>query len=156
DLSRAREAAGVRAVLEPDDLDVLTREPSYEGRSIAAVAADTFGQAQAALEAIDVEDEGLEPLLDPHQAGRDEPFPSGPRTHTRGDVERGFAEADAVVEATYRTQTVLHNSMETHQAVCDWEGDRLVVYISTQYVWGIRDEVSRKLGTPADKVRVVC
>ena len=46
--------------------------------------------------------------------------------------------------------------METHQSVCDWDGDQLVVYISTQYVWGIRDEVSRRLGLPPDKVRVVC
>jgi xanthine dehydrogenase YagR molybdenum-binding subunit len=156
DLTRAREAEGVRAVVEPDDLDVLTLEPSYEGRAIAAVAADTFGQAQAAIDLIDVEYEVLEPMLDPDEAVRVEQFLSDPRTHSRGDVERGFAEADAVVEGTYRTQTVLHNSMETHQSVCEWEGDRLVVHISTQYVWGIRQEVSSKLGMPADKVRVVC
>ena len=65
-----------------------------------------------------------------------------PRAYDRGDVERGFAEADVVVEATYRTQTVLHNSMETHQSVCDWEGDQLVVYISTQFIWGIRNEIA--------------
>jgi len=40
--------------------------------------------------------------------------------------------------------------------VCDWEGDQLVVYISTQYVWGIRREVAESLGLPEDKVRVVC
>src|SRR5262249_60666539 len=93
---------------------------------------------------------------DPDAAVRDNQLLADPRTHTRGDVERGFAEADAVIEGTYRTQTVLHNSMETHQSVCDWEGDQLVVYISTQYVWGIRAEVSSKLGIPQDKVRVVC
>jgi xanthine dehydrogenase YagR molybdenum-binding subunit len=156
DLTRARAAAGVRAAVGPDDLDVLTREPGYEGRSIAAVAADTFGHARAALDLIDVEYEVLEPLLDPDEAVRVEQFLSDPRTHSRGDVERGFAEADAVVEGTYRTQTVLHNSLETHQSVCEWDGDQLVVYISTQYVWGIRQEVSGKLGLPADKVRVVC
>ena len=51
---------------------------------------------------------------------------------------------------------MLHNSLETHQSVCDWEGDQLVVYISTQFVWGIRDEISDALGLPGDKVRVVC
>ena len=73
-----------------------------------------------------------------------------------GRRRRGFAEADVVVEAEYRTQTVLHNSMETHQSVCHWEGDTLVVYISTQFIWGVRDEIARKLGLPADRVRVIC
>jgi xanthine dehydrogenase YagR molybdenum-binding subunit len=40
--------------------------------------------------------------------------------------------------------------------VCEWIGDRLDVYTSTQYVWGVRSEVARELGIPADKVRVVC
>src|SRR5581483_6432528 len=56
----------------------------------------------------------------------------------------------------FRTQTVLHNSMETHQSVCRWEGDVLEVYTSTQYVWGVRQQVAKALGLPADKVRVVC
>src|SRR5947209_20005735 len=46
--------------------------------------------------------------------------------------------------------------METHQSVCEWEGDTLVVYISTQFTWGIRDSVAERLGMPPDKVRVVC
>jgi xanthine dehydrogenase YagR molybdenum-binding subunit len=46
--------------------------------------------------------------------------------------------------------------METHQAVCEWVGDTLNIYISTQYIWGVRDEVAKELGIPADKVRVVC
>ncbi|HEU5405126.1 MAG TPA: molybdopterin cofactor-binding domain-containing protein, partial [Gaiellaceae bacterium] len=78
------------------------------------------------------------------------------RRSERGDVDRAFAEADVVVEGTYRTQTVLHNSLETHQAICEWQGDTLHVYISTQYVWGIRQEVAETLGMPEDKVRVVC
>ena len=72
--------------------------------------------------------------------------------YARGDLEAGFAEADVVVEAEYRTQTVLHNSMETHQAVCEWEGDTLDVYISTQYIWGVRDAVAEAL-RPAARPR---
>src|SRR5207244_12139371 len=64
--------------------------------------------------------------------------------------------AYAVGEADYRAQVVLHNSMETHQAVCDWEDDGIAVYISTQYIWGVRDAVAEHLGLPPDKVRVVC
>jgi xanthine dehydrogenase YagR molybdenum-binding subunit len=156
DASRALEAPGVRAVLEPGAIAELVEEPNYQGQSVAAIAADTFSQARAALGLIDVEFEVLEPLLDPEEAVRRNQLLTEPRTHDRGDVARGFAEADAVVEATYRTQTVLHNAMETHQAVCDWEDDQLVVYISTQFIWGVREEVSGRLGLPQDKVRVVC
>ena len=79
-----------------------------------------------------------------------------PRSYERGDVDAGFAEADVVVEAEYRTQTVLHNAMETHQSVARWEGDTLEIYISTQFIWGIRDAVSGQLELPPDRVRVVC
>jgi CO/xanthine dehydrogenase Mo-binding subunit len=156
DLDAARAARGVRAVLGPGELDVLKEEPGYVGQSVAAVAAETFGQAQAALQQLSVEWEALEPLLDPDEAVKQESFVSDVQTYERGDFERGVAEADAVVEAEYRTQVVLHNSMETHQAVCHWEDDGITVYISTQYIWGIRDSVAEHLELPPDKVRVVC
>ncbi len=46
--------------------------------------------------------------------------------------------------------------METHQSVSRWIGDTLEIYISTQYVWGVRSGIAEGLGIPADKVRVVC
>ena len=46
--------------------------------------------------------------------------------------------------------------METHQAICEWTGDVLNVYISTQFIWGVRDAVADTLEMPRDKVRVVC
>ncbi|HYX88240.1 MAG TPA: molybdopterin cofactor-binding domain-containing protein, partial [Gaiellaceae bacterium] len=127
------------------------------GAPVAAVAAATPERARAALELIDVEWEELEPLLDPEEAAKKGSLVDDePRRYERGDVDRGFAEADVVVEAEYRTQTVLHNAMETHQSVCRWEGDTLEVYISTQWIWGIRDSVAKTLGLPPDHVRVVC
>ena len=98
----------------------------------------------------------LETVLAADEAVAREAFTAPPRRTERGDVERALAEADVVVEATYRTQTVLHNSLETHQALCEWQGDTLHVYISTQFIWGIREEVADTLGLPQDKVRVVC
>jgi CO/xanthine dehydrogenase Mo-binding subunit len=151
DLESARKAPGIRAVLGP-----LNEEIGYQGQAVAAVAAETLAEARAALGLIQVEWEELEPLLDPEEAVRQGAL-IGQRTQERGDVERGFAEADVVVEAEYRTQTVLHNSMETHQAVCEWEaGDRLTVHISTQFIWGVRDDVAEHYGLPPDHVRVVC
>jgi CO/xanthine dehydrogenase Mo-binding subunit len=156
DLSRALEAPGVRAAIGPCDSHVLVDDAGYQGVAVAAVAADTFAQARAALAQIEVEWKVGEPLLDPDEAVRRGQLLEEPRRYERGDVDGALAGADVVVEAEYRTQTVLHNSMETHQAVCEWRGDALDVYISTQYIWGIRDSVAEQLGLPPDKVRVVC
>jgi CO/xanthine dehydrogenase Mo-binding subunit len=156
DLEAALALPGVRAAIGPGEAHGLEEEAGWAGAPVAAVAADTFGQARAAVEAIEVEWEELEVVLDPEDAVRRGLVTGEARRSERGDVDRAFAEADVVVEGTYRTQTVLHNSLETHQAICEWQGDTLDVHISTQYIWGIRQEVAETLGLPEDKVRVVC
>jgi CO/xanthine dehydrogenase Mo-binding subunit len=156
DLSPALELPGVLGAIGPDDCHVLESEPGYHGAPVAAVAADSFARAREALAAIEVEWDELEPLLDPEEAVRRESFVSDPRRYDRGDIDAGFAQADVIVEAEYRTQTVLHNSMETHQSVCRWEGDTLEVYISTQFIWGVRASIAEQLDLPPDRVRVVC
>jgi CO/xanthine dehydrogenase Mo-binding subunit len=156
DLAPALALPGVHAAIGPDDLEQLTGECGFQGAAVAAVCADTYAQARAAVAAIDVEWEELPVLLDPDEAVARGELVGEPRVRARGDYEKGLAQADVVVEGTYRTQVVLHNSMETHQSVVQWVGDTLEVYISTQYIWGIRDEVAQGLGLPPDKVRVVC
>jgi CO/xanthine dehydrogenase Mo-binding subunit len=156
DLAPALARPGVRAAIGPGEAHGLEEEAGFAGAAVAAVAADTLAQARAAVEAIEVDWEDLEIVLDPDDAVRRGLLTDEARRYERGDVERALAAADVVVEATYRTQTVLHNSLETHQAVCEWQGDVLHVYISTQYIWGIRQSVAERLGLPEDKVRVVC
>ncbi|HEV8180251.1 MAG TPA: xanthine dehydrogenase family protein molybdopterin-binding subunit [Gaiellaceae bacterium] len=156
DLAPALTLPGVRAAVGPGEAHGLEEEAGFSGAPVAAVAADTLAQAQAAVEAVDVEWEELEVVVDPDEAVKRGLLRDEPRRRERGDVERALAGADVVVETTYRTQTVLHNSLETHQAVCEWQGDTLHVYISTQFIWGIRQAVSETLGLPEDKVRVVC
>jgi xanthine dehydrogenase YagR molybdenum-binding subunit len=156
DLSPALELPGVLGAIGPDDCHVLQTEPGFHGAPIAAVAADSYSRAREALALIDLELEELEPLLDPEEAVRQGSVHEEARSYERGDVDTAFADADVVVEAEYRTQTVLHNSMETHQSVVRWEGDTLEIYISTQWIWGVRDSVSDQLELPQDRVRVVC
>jgi CO/xanthine dehydrogenase Mo-binding subunit len=156
DAAAALAVRGVRAVLGPGEIDALSAEPGYVGAAVAAVAADTFAAARAAVDLIDVDWDVREPLLDPDEAVARRSFVSEPSRYERGDVEAGLAAADVVVEAEYRTQTVLHNSMESHQSVCVWEGGSLTVYISTQFIWGVRENLAEALGLPADRVRVVC
>ena len=156
DTSRAREAPGVRAILEPGDIQQLSADANYHGAPVLAIAAETYGQARAAVDLVEIDWDVREPLVDPEEAVRRESFLEEPRRYTRGDVERALAEADVVVESEYRTQTVVHNPLEPHQAICEWLGDELHVYISTQYIWGVRDTIADTLGLPPDKVRVVC
>jgi xanthine dehydrogenase YagR molybdenum-binding subunit len=83
------------------------------------------------------------------------PNKSGPGGPPIGDVERGLAEADVVVDATYRTQVQTHSAMETHGVVVDWHDDGLTVYASTQGTSTVRDELAEVLGIPKGKIRVV-
>ena len=156
DLAPALALPGVHAAIGPRDIAQLAEECGYEGTPVAAVCADTFEQARAAVAAIAIEWEQLEAVLDPDDAVARKQLIGEPRENARGDLTAGLAEADVVVEGEYRTQVVLHSSMETHQSVVQWLGDTLEVYISTQYIWGVREEISSALGIPGDKVRVVC
>jgi CO/xanthine dehydrogenase Mo-binding subunit len=156
DLAPALASPGVYAAIGPKDIPSLEEECGFQGAAVAAVCADTYAQARAAVAAIEIEWEELEVVIDPDDAIARGHVHGEPRVSQRGDYEQGLAEADVVVEGEFRTQVVLHNSMETHQAVVQWHGDSLEVYISTQYIWGIRSELASTLELPADKVRVVC
>jgi CO/xanthine dehydrogenase Mo-binding subunit len=156
DVAPALAMPGVHAAIGPRDIPQLEEECGYQGTAVAAVCADTFEQAREAVAAIEIEWEQLEVVLDPDEAVARKQFLAETRERARGDLEAGLAEADVVVEGEYRTQVVLHSSMETHQSVVQWLGDTLEVYISTQYIWGVREEISAALGIPGDKVRVVC
>jgi xanthine dehydrogenase YagR molybdenum-binding subunit len=156
DVAPALAAPGVHAVISFEDVNFLRDDAGFPGAAVAAVAADTFGLARAALAAIRIEWEEREPLLDADEAVARGQLVSDERTYERGDVAGALAGADEVVEAEFTTSSVLHNALETHQAVCVWEGDTLVVHVSTQFVWGVRDEVAKAFELPLDRVRVVC
>jgi len=156
DLTRAAAAPGVLGVVGPGEVWGVSEEIGFEGSAVAAVAAETEAQARAAVELIDVDWEELEPLLDADEAVARGSLVAETRRYERGDLEQGLAQADAVVESEYRTQTLNHNPLETHGCVCEWRGDAIDVYISTQYIWGLRRDLAENLGLPADKVRVVC
>lgn len=76
---------------------------------------------------------------------------------TRGDVAQGFAEADVILEQTYRTQSVHQGYLEPHAAaaVPDHMQQTITVWADTQGLFGVRDEVAELLGLPKSQVRVV-
>jgi CO/xanthine dehydrogenase Mo-binding subunit len=136
----------------------------YAGEEVACVLADDEEICEDARALIDVEYELLPFITDPlkaleahapklHETGN--LFKGAPEIYERGDINTGFAQADVTVEGTFRTQTALHNCMETHGSVAAWEGDSLTIWDSTQHIFGVRDVVAQALGLPKHRVRVI-
>ncbi len=76
--------------------------------------------------------------------------------YSRGDVEQGFREADAVVERTYRTAWVHQAHLEPQSCVAAPDGaGRLTLYASTQGAYATRRDVAAALGIPSHRVNVV-
>lgn len=72
-----------------------------------------------------------------------------------GDIDKGFSEADVVIERTYTGNRVQSTPMEPHVVYARPEKGRLVIHASTQVPWHVRRIVSRVVGLPEHKVRVI-
>jgi xanthine dehydrogenase YagR molybdenum-binding subunit len=79
----------------------------------------------------------------------------GPQRKTIGDISKGFADADVIVEGEYFTQVQTHSALETHGFVVDWKPDEVTVYASTQGTSSVRDEFADVFKLPKSKVRVI-
>jgi xanthine dehydrogenase YagR molybdenum-binding subunit len=149
DTARAEQLPGVRAALCGDQR-VFERTARFVGEELAAVAADTEEIAEDALRLIEVEYEAL-----PFAIRLDDGTRGEASVASRGDLERGMAQAEVVIDRTYSTQTALHNALEPHGCTAAWEGDTLVLHESTQGIFAVRTEVAEALGLPQERVRVV-
>ncbi len=160
---------------DPFDTRVFDTVMRFRGQRVAMVVAESEAAAEAGCRALAVDYEVLPAVFDPEAAMApgapllhgDKREGSGIHDPSRnvvaefhsaiGDAEAGFAAADAVHEATYRTQRVQHAHLETHCAIA-WTDDdgRLVVRTSTQVPFLTRRALARLLGLPEDRVRVLC
>jgi len=152
----------------------------HVGDPVAAVAAVDETTAEYAVELIDVDYEELpivetiEDALKPdaplvHEelrlAGQFPDLaaiPKGGKTniphhfhYERGDVEKGFDEADYVFEHTFTTPPVCHCNLEPHTAIAQWEGDELIVRSACQNPFTVRGELANIFKTPLSKVRMI-
>jgi CO/xanthine dehydrogenase Mo-binding subunit len=187
DVSAALDLPGVHAVATWDDVPhlsgpVLKDQPlfppdfvRYVGEPVAAVAAETLEQADAAVAAIELELEPLEVVADMEAALAEDarlihpdwesyqgPVPvarggnvSWDVTLRRGDVEAAFRDAHAVVEDEFRSPRQHQTAIEPHVAVARHEDGRYVVTTPTQYPFSVRERVAEFLGVRQSDVRVV-
>ena len=160
----------------PHDKFVLDEYVRYVGDEVAVVAAETEEIALEAMKLIKVEYEVLDPVLNFEDAVDNksvihpedkihEMFPIGfePKRNIAaayemevGNVEEELSKCDVVVEETFYSQAQAHAMMEPHasNARLD-EHNRLVVYSTTQTPFHMRRIISKTLGIPVDRLRVI-
>ncbi|MCZ7460506.1 xanthine dehydrogenase family protein molybdopterin-binding subunit [Streptomyces sp. WMMC940] len=133
----------------------------YAGQQIAIVVADTWERAQHAARLVRVSYEETTPVTTLDQ-GRDRTYVPQrifggwiPGRLERGDVESGLVEADVRVEGTFTYAANNHNPIEPACTTAQWEGDELLLYDTTQGVNATQMTVSRLLGLPMSKIRVM-
>ena len=157
DLSKSLSLPGVKAVLQLKEGRV-----KYAGEQVAAVAAMDEKTAEEALKLIKIEYKPL-PFVVTEKKAMEE---GAPQVHgrpniqkfndySRGDIKKGFKEADVVIERTYKTAVEIHHPAETHGSIARWEGERLIVWDSTQAIFNVRDGLARVLRIPASRIKVI-
>jgi len=161
----------------PYDTFMFDTKVRHVGDRVAAVAAETQDAADAAVAAIKVEYEVLEPVLSIDEALRegapvihDEPEAVIPIPvfyepkkniaakvgMEAGDLERGLREADVALDRTYETHYAQHTPIETHVALAYPDAqDRIVIVTSTQVPFHVRRIVAQTLDIPVQKIRVI-
>jgi CO/xanthine dehydrogenase Mo-binding subunit len=148
----------------------------YRGHAVAAVAAVNTHIAEAATKKIKVEYEPLPsvtwvldamkedaPLL--HETlhtdamGQKSAKPSNVAVHlhfSQGDLEKGFSQADVVIEREFRVASVHQGYIEPHVATAHWNSDgHLKIWASTQGSFTCRQQTAELLQIPVSKVTVV-
>ena len=159
------------------DLPVLAWDKvRFIGQKVAAVAAEDPDIAEDALELIDVEYEELPAVFDPLEAmrpgapilheninsykGLPEPVqePTNRFVHSewsKGDIERGFAEADVLFEHTFTLPRTHQVYLEPHACLVqvDQEG-RVQVWVNSKVPFPLRGQIATAIGLEPDRVRI--
>src|SRR5216684_3563264 len=154
-----------------DETALAVEKVRYVGDNVACVVATTEALAERALELIKVEWEPLPAWFDPEdsmKAQKDWIHPQRPNNiekdyhHVFGDPDKGFAEADLVVEHRYLAAEVTHAAMEPHCTLASFEIDsqtgkpgRLTVWSSTQVPYYLQHKFSLVLDMPMSQIRVI-
>src|SRR6195256_2273083 len=138
----------------------------WQGEAVCAVVARTRAEAEDAAELVEVAYEELPAVTDAETALD----PSTPvihpdlgdnltfeRKHEAGDPDKGFAEADAVVAATFVFGRHTGVTNEPRAVVADWNPgeQRLTVYHGTQAPHMMQNLFARHLGLEEHQVRVI-
>jgi len=150
-------------ILIPDQPVLCHDKVRYLGDAIAVIAAETEETAEEAAQLIDVEYVPLPTVTDPIEAMK----PDSSKVHSQGNilrhasvsvgnVDKAFQEAAVVVENTFHTGRQMHMYLETEAGLgmLDDEGN-IVLYAGGQSPYRDQMQISRALGIPPEKIRVI-
>ena len=168
DASAARRAPGVLAVVTAESAGKLGKgkmntakllagpDIEHYHQAIALVVAETFEQARAAAQLLDVRYVEQPGVFDLAKAKGSATKPKDDKPDSKtGDFAGAYANAPVRLDATYTTPDQSHAMMEPHASIASWNGDAVTVWTANQMVdWG-RGDLARTLGVPKDKVRIV-
>jgi xanthine dehydrogenase YagR molybdenum-binding subunit len=170
DIEAARRAPGVLAVVTAANAGKLDKGnmntahllagPNIEHyhQAVALVVAETFEQARAAAGLVKVNytvQKGRFDLAAEKGNAVKPTWESDPPDTKVGDFARGFETAPVKLDAMYKTPDQAHAMMEPHASTAYWEGDKVTVYTSNQMIAWCRGDLSKTLGIPKEKVRVI-
>ena len=140
-------------------LDGIAR---FVGDEIAAVAATTVEIAEQALELIEVEYEPLPAVLDVEKALLDDAPQVREEGNVRdeylvlwGDVERGVAEADHIIDIEMRYKSQNYAGIGRNACICEWNGDKVTMWTSSQTPSELQSGIHQAFGMPMSNVRVI-
>jgi putative selenate reductase molybdopterin-binding subunit len=160
----ARGLAGVAAVLTHDDFPTAPRGDAlfdphlrFAGDRVAVAAAEDVDVARSACEAVDVDYEILPALLDTEAALQQGAGALAEELRAEvGDVDAAMADAQHVLQRTYRLPRATQAALEPQVALA-WldEDQRLVVRTSSHVPFEVRRVLARRLGIPLRRIRVI-
>ena len=149
------------------------------GEPVAAVAAVDEDTAQAAVKLIEVDYEDLPAYFSPEEACKPgavpihEDFTSYRKANfvvgaplpnvcehfklRTGDVERGFRQAEMILEERYTIPVIQHAAMEPHSAHAqvDPESGRVTIWVANDAPFRALTEISEALELPKEKIRLI-
>jgi len=155
---------GGRAAVQPPEGRVLSLlqddQVAYANQPVAVVVAETDAQAAGAAALVRVTYERA-PVRGDFAAARRDAYPPSqdkmnkmPPDTSRGDIEGGLRSAARRHEAVYTTPFQHHNPLEPHATLARWEGERLEIEDSSQYVAGVRRTLAKTFGIDPSLVHV--
>lgn len=125
-------------------------------QAVALVVAETFEQARAAAQLIQIDysrTNGMFDLSSSYRSGVEEKEQMADVVH--GDFDGAFAAAVVRLDETYTTPDQSHAMMEPFASMASWKGDELTIWTSNQMIdWAVSD-VATTLGVPKKKVRLI-
>jgi CO/xanthine dehydrogenase Mo-binding subunit len=162
-----------------DRVPMAVEKVRYLGEPVALVVAESEDAAEEGAHKTKIEYEEEEAVFDPVEAMKE----GSPLVHPdlenyervsfvtpepgtniaqhfkirRGDIEKGFEEADHVLEEFFSCPQVAHAFLETHNCIChqDPVSKEITVWTAAQSAFTVREIIAKTLGLPLHKVRVI-